>query len=213
MIGVGALAYVALHFSLYMLDQRFNMLRIALEIVLRFYLTLGFVALLGLAALGATSTDAMIKKLGVLRWNRLHKLVYPIVALGLVHDLLQARTEITEACVLAGIAAYLCGERMLRKRGAKAASAAYAYGLAALAVVGGIATFGLEAAWLGIRNHIDPWRVLAANFDFTYEIRPGWFVLAAGLALAAVAIARNWKASGALTRTSSSALRQREGAR
>ena len=191
MIGVSALAYVALHFMLYIVDQRFDLGHVALEIILRFYLTIGFIALTGLAVLGSTSTDAMIKRLGAPRWNRLHRLIFPIVVLAVIHDLLQARTEIGEACVLAGIVAILFGERILRARGVKASSAGYGYGLAALALLGVITTFTLEAAWLAVRNHIDFWRVLAADFDFTYEIRPGWYVLALGLTLAALAALRN----------------------
>src|SRR5436190_23609733 len=58
MIGVGAFAYILCHFSLYWVDQAFDVVKIATEIAVRFYLTIGFVALLGLAALAATSTDA-----------------------------------------------------------------------------------------------------------------------------------------------------------
>ena len=196
MTGVGALAYVLLHFALYTLDQRFIAFNIAREIVLRFYLTIGFAALLGLAALGATSTDAMIKRLGAPRWNRLHKLIFPIAVLAIVHDLLQARTEIGEACLLAGIAAGLVGERIARAKGAKAGTMAYASALGGLAVLATGIAFGLEAAWLAIRNNLGFWRVFNANFDFSYQVRPGWFVLAAGLGLAAVAASRVLRAGG-----------------
>ena len=55
----------------------------ASEIALRFYLTIGFIALLGLIALGLTSTDAAVRRLGSQRWNRLHALVYPVALLAL----------------------------------------------------------------------------------------------------------------------------------
>ena len=64
MVGVAAFAYALAHLSLYVVDQKFDLLHVASEIVLRFYLTIGFVALLGLGVLTATSTDAMIKRLG-----------------------------------------------------------------------------------------------------------------------------------------------------
>ena len=64
------------------------------EIVLRIYLTIGFVALIGLIALAATSTDGMIKRLGGARWNRLHKLVYAIAILGIIHFLMQTKLDI-----------------------------------------------------------------------------------------------------------------------
>jgi hypothetical protein len=63
--------------------EAFDIPKVASEIALRFYLTIGFVALLGLAALAATSTDGMVRRLGGRRWQRLHRLVYLIVALGL----------------------------------------------------------------------------------------------------------------------------------
>src|SRR5436309_5640063 len=68
MLGVAAFAYGLGHFSLYCLDQAFDVVKIATEIALRFYLTIGFVALLGLAALAATSTDAMVRRMGR-RWQ------------------------------------------------------------------------------------------------------------------------------------------------
>jgi methionine sulfoxide reductase heme-binding subunit len=61
MIGVGAFAYAAAHFTLYTFDLNFDWREIAREIVHRNRLTLGFVALLGLTALTATSTDGMLR--------------------------------------------------------------------------------------------------------------------------------------------------------
>ena len=65
MIGVGAFVYAAAHILLYVADQMFDLRKVASEIVLRLYLTIGFVALLGLTALGrSTSTDGMVRRLG-----------------------------------------------------------------------------------------------------------------------------------------------------
>ena len=64
MIGVGAFVYAAAHISLYLADQMFDLWKVASEIVLRLYLTIGFVALLGLTALAITSTDGMVRRLG-----------------------------------------------------------------------------------------------------------------------------------------------------
>ena len=74
-LGVAAFCYAVLHFTLYFVQEKFDLAKIASEIALRIYLTIGFVALLGLIALAATSTDAMIKRLGP-RWNTLHKIIY-----------------------------------------------------------------------------------------------------------------------------------------
>ena len=83
MIGVGAFIYVLAHLTSYAAQQNFNMAMVVSEIVLRYYLTIGFCALLILAVLAATSTDAMIRRLGAKRWNRLHRIVYLAAALGL----------------------------------------------------------------------------------------------------------------------------------
>src|SRR6266568_1473663 len=73
MIGVGAFCYGFAHISLYVVDQMFDFAMVTSEIVARVYLTIGFTALLGLGALAVTSTDGMVRRLGGLRWRRLHQ--------------------------------------------------------------------------------------------------------------------------------------------
>src|SRR5713101_2841032 len=89
MIGVAAFAYAITHLSLYAADQKFDLAKVASEIALRIYLTIGFTAVIGLGALAATSTDGMIRRLGARRWQRLHRLVYVIALLGVVHYWMQ----------------------------------------------------------------------------------------------------------------------------
>ena len=60
------------HILLNVADQIFDLWKVASEIVLRLYLTIGFIALLGLTALAVTSTDGMVRRLGGKRWQRLH---------------------------------------------------------------------------------------------------------------------------------------------
>src|SRR6188508_473205 len=55
-LGVTAFCYAALHLTLYIVEQKFDLVKVASEIALRIYLTIGFVALLGLTALATTST-------------------------------------------------------------------------------------------------------------------------------------------------------------
>lgn len=190
MIGLAALAYLLGHFALYMLDQQFDLVKIVTEIVIRFYLTIGFVALLGMIALGATSTDSIIKRMGGVAWNRLHSLVYPVAALGLLHFFLQAKIEIYEPTLLTGLFFMLLADRLLRKRGAPK-QGWRAPAVVALAAVGCALAIALfEAGWRYVRNDIDPLRVLAANLDFEYTIQPAWWVLLGGLALAMVVALR-----------------------
>ncbi|WP_191062452.1 protein-methionine-sulfoxide reductase heme-binding subunit MsrQ, partial [Geminicoccus harenae] len=112
MVGVAALCYALCHLLLYVADQGFDLLRVGSEIVLRFYLTIGFVALLGLAALGATSTDAAIRRMGGW-WRRLHRLAYPITALALLHFFIQSKIDVTEPVLLTGLFLLLMGYRLL----------------------------------------------------------------------------------------------------
>lgn len=186
MIGVGALAYAAIHFGLYVVDQRFDLLRVAAEIASRVYLTIGFAALLGLAALGATSTDGMIRRLGGRRWNRLHTIVYLLGAIALLHYLLQSKLDVSAAMLLVGAFLLLMGQRLLLRFGRGDDLAA----LAGLAVGAPLATALVEAFWYRLRNGIALEEVLAANLDFDSPLRPAWWVFFAGLALLALRLAR-----------------------
>ena len=190
MIGVAAFSYAFVHFSLYVvLDQKFALLHVAAEIALRFYLTIGFVALLGLAALAATSTDAMIKRLGAKRWNQLHKLIYFIAALAIFHFYLQSKVDVSEPVLMMGLYFILMLYRGLQKRGWPA----WAVALGA-AVAAPIATALLEATWYAIVRHVDFWMVLGANIDFDNDFRPSIYVAATGAALVILHLARNLKA-------------------
>jgi methionine sulfoxide reductase heme-binding subunit len=191
MLGLAAFGYAFVHFCLYILDQKFALLHVASEIALRFYLTIGFVALLGLGALAATSTDAMIKRLGAKRWNQLHKLIYFIAALAIFHFYLQSKVDVSEPVLMMGLYFILMIYRGLQKRGWPA------WGVAiGAAVAAPIATALLEATWYALVRHIDFWRVLGENIDFDNDIRPAIYVAAAGFALAIVHFARNWKPAG-----------------
>jgi sulfoxide reductase heme-binding subunit YedZ len=155
---------------------------------LRFYLTIGFVALLGLIALAATSTDAMIKRLGGKRWNTLHKLVYVIAALAILHFYLQSKVDVSEPVLMMGLYFILMIHRVLQRRGWPAWSV-----LMGAAVAAPIATVLLEGAWYTIVRHIEFSRVLERNFDFDNDFRPAVYVAMAGVALITVHLARNWR--------------------
>lgn len=184
-LGLASLAYVLLHFALYCLDQHGDVWRIASEIALRFYLTIGFVAVLGLCALGATSTDGAVKRMGAQAWGRLHSLVYPIAILGLVHFALQSKRDVTEAMILAGIYILLMLARRLDARG-KASGWAFL----ALAALAAILAAGAEAGWYAAASGVNAFAVLMSNLDWDMAPRPSLWVLGAGLILAALRFAR-----------------------
>ena len=178
MLGLTALAYALLHLGLYVADQNLDLAKVVSEIALRFYLTIGFVALAGLAVLGATSTNAAIRRMGP-AWNRLHRIVYAIAVLGLLHYFLQSKIDVSDPVFWTGLFLLLMGWRLMHRLGLPTA----VLPLLGLALAGGVATALLEAAWYALRNGIPMEAVLSANLDFSGIVRPAWWVLAAGLAL------------------------------
>ena len=190
MVGVAAFAYAFAHLSLYVVDQSFNLVHVGAEIALRFYLTIGFVTLLGLGALTATSTDAMIRRLGGQRWNKLHKVIYVLAALALFHYFLQSKADVSGAVLLTGFYLMLMFYRLSVKRlplwSATLASVLLGAGLTAL----------LEATWYTFRRHYPFWDVLGANIDPDMFPRPTFYVGLVGLAAVLVMLARNvrWRA-------------------
>ncbi|WP_269929588.1 sulfite oxidase heme-binding subunit YedZ [Aminobacter sp. HY435] len=187
MLGIAALCYALAHLTLYFFDMNWDVLRVASEIVLRIYLTIGFVALLGLGVLGATSTDAAIRKLGA-NWNRLHKVVYAIGILAALHFFMQSKADVYQPTLMAGLFVLLMLYRLAHWRGYALTSPLV---LVALAVGAALATVLVEAAWYGLATGVPVSRVLNANLQFSYSIRPAWWVLATGLGAAALGYVRS----------------------
>src|SRR5262245_47257907 len=115
-LGVASASYAMLHFSLYVLDQHFNLFKVASEIVLRIYLTIGALGLTGLIALASTSTDAAISRLGSGRWHALHRFVYAIAVLAVVHFFMQSKLNAYEPVLMAGFLIWLLAYRTLYRR-------------------------------------------------------------------------------------------------
>lgn len=112
MFGLFAFFYVLMHFLTYAgLDQRFDLPVIFEDIVERPFITVGFTAFLLLIPLALTSTNAMIRRLGR-RWQKLHRLVYVIAILGVVHFYWQVKLDTLEALIYAAILAVLLGFRL-----------------------------------------------------------------------------------------------------
>jgi len=171
MLGVASFAYVVIHLALYIVDQNFNLLRVASEIVLRFYLLIGFAGLIGLSALAATSTDAMIRRLGALRWNRLHRLVYPIALLALWHGALQSKIDASEHIIMTGLFLALMAVRAMRGR--MPVNVLTLLGLAVLALA---ATALVEVLWYALATGIPARRIFDANFMLALQPRPALVV-------------------------------------
>ncbi len=189
MIGVAAFAYVAVHFLLYVVDQQFDLMKVATEIVLRIYLTIGFVGVVGLAVLAATSTDAAVRRLGAPAWQRLHRIAYVLAVLALLHFFMQSKIDVSQPTLMSGFLIWLMGWRVivsLRRRTGREPLPSVV-DLLALAIAAAVLTVATEALWYAVATGVDPWRVIRSNLDFGFSIRPVWWVLAAGLAVAAAA--------------------------
>jgi methionine sulfoxide reductase heme-binding subunit len=188
MIGVAAFAYAAAHLGAYATDQQFRLAVVAMEIVRRFYLTIGAAALLALLLLAATSTDGMMRRLGGRFWRRLHWLVYPAGIVAAVHFFLQSKLDVAEPFVMAGLLLWLLGYRLMPA--AKERPLRLVGLVGALGLLAGLVTLGGEIAYYALAFHADPLRVLAACFSLQAGVRPGWIVLAIGLVITALAVAR-----------------------
>ena len=184
MLGVTAALYAGLHLALYIADQKWNLFTVASEIVLRFYLTVGFVCLLGLTVLAWTSTDGWQKRLRQ-RWRQLHRLVYPLALLALFHYALQAKINAVNAVFWFGLFAWLMLWRLLPRPWQTRAAV-----LAALAPVAALLTGAMEVAWYGLATKVPAARVLQANMGFDPTSRPAAQVLLLGLAVVGVAALR-----------------------
>lgn len=112
MLGLFSFFYVCLHFGVYLVfDQFFDWRAIVEDIAKRPYITVGFTGWLLLVPLAVTSTNGMIKRLGR-NWRRLHRLVYLIGVLGVLHYLWLVKADITEPLIYAGVLAALLGYRL-----------------------------------------------------------------------------------------------------
>ena len=188
MIGVAAFAYAAAHLTAFAADKAFDLGVVATEIVSRFYLTIGALALAGLAALAATSTDRMVRRLGGRNWRRLHRLVYAIGILAAVHFFLQSKLNVAEPIVMAGLLSWLLAYRLLPE--ARDQPLRRLVQVAGLSLLVGVVTLGGEFAYYALAFHADPLRLLAATFSLKAGIRPGWIVLAIGAVVTALAATR-----------------------
>ena len=116
MVGLFVYFYVVVHLLSYSwFDMGFDVAEIARDIAKRPFILVGFLAFVLLTPLAATSFNAAIKTLGAKRWQLLHKLVYVISGLGLLHFfwMRAGKNNFAEVFVYAVIIAVLLGWRLL----------------------------------------------------------------------------------------------------
>lgn len=129
MLGLYAFAYATLHFAAYLaLDLRGYWMQVFEDIAKRPYITVGFAAWLLLLPLALTSTQGWMRRLGR-RWGQLHKAVYAIGVLAVLHFWWLVKSDLREPALYAALVAGLLGWRAWtawRKRRARAPAAASA---------------------------------------------------------------------------------------
>lgn len=131
MLGLFAYFYVVMHLLSYSwFDMGLNVADIAKDIAKRPFILVGFSAFVLLTPLAATSFNGAIRAMGAKRWQWLHKLVYLIACLGLLHFfwMRAGKNNFTDVFVYAAIVALLLGWRVqqfLRKKRLQPASSGH----------------------------------------------------------------------------------------
>jgi sulfoxide reductase heme-binding subunit YedZ len=178
MIGVTALVYTIAHIIIYFALRFWDFPHIAHEMATRPSLIIASVATIGLVALGATSFDSAVRRMGA-NWQRLHNLLYLITALALIHYLLSPDIY-PEQYLTSGMFFWLMSWRLLCRRGRGTDTKA----LVVLAVVSGLFTAILEAAWVWAYHGEEIAGTLAENFSLDLGVSPAWKVLVLGVLIA-----------------------------
>jgi len=125
LVGVMSFCYASAHFATYALvDRGLDLAGILGDIGERPFIFVGFSAWLLLVPLAVTSTDRMVRRLGFVRWKRLHRLAYLAGSLGVVHYFMRVKKDVTEPVLYGVLLAVLFGARLYEARRRKARKAA-----------------------------------------------------------------------------------------
>jgi methionine sulfoxide reductase heme-binding subunit len=202
MIGVAALAYTIAHIVIYFALRFWNFASIAHEMATRLSLIVATVSTLGLIALGATSFDAAVRRMGAAGWQRLHYLVYATTALAILHYLLSPGLY-PDQFLLSGFFFWLMTWRLLQRheRGADTTPSTRRWalnfpGLAALAVASALFTAAFQVGCIWAFRDYALQEIFDIYFTTIIGIPPMWTVLVLGLLIAAAAAIRphfSWK--------------------
>jgi DMSO/TMAO reductase YedYZ heme-binding membrane subunit len=113
-LGLYGFWYSVLHAAIYVLfDRELNVSSTISEISTRRYLQVGFVAVLLMIPLAITSTNGMIRQLGVKRWRLLHRTSYLVAGLGVLHYFLLVKSDVGQPLAFAAVLTVLLGTRLV----------------------------------------------------------------------------------------------------
>ncbi len=119
MTGLFAFFYAFMHFLAFLwFDHFFDLAEMWKDVVKRPFITVGFTAFVLLVPLAVTSTNGMIRRLGGKRWQLLHKLIYVIAPLGILHFwwMKAGKHNFTQPIIFGLIVALLLGVRVYWSR-------------------------------------------------------------------------------------------------
>jgi methionine sulfoxide reductase heme-binding subunit len=124
LLGLLAFAYTALHVTVYAgLDQGLDVRAVLADVVKRKFIFVGFAAFVMLIPLALTSTSAAVRRMGYVKWKRLHRLVYPAALCAVVHFVWRVKKDLREPLVYAAILGALLIVRLVsRGSGSRAAA-------------------------------------------------------------------------------------------
>ena len=95
LLGLFAFSYATLHLLWYAgVDHFFDVGLLAKDVAKRKFMTVGFAAWLVLVPLAVTSSDGWVRRLGYVRWKRLHRAVYAAALLGVVHFVWRVKADL-----------------------------------------------------------------------------------------------------------------------
>lgn len=113
MLGLFAVAYACLHLAAYLwLGQFFDWREVGTDILHRPFITVGMLTFVLLVPLAATSTTAMMHRLGGQRWQQLHRLIYPAAMLAVVHFTWMTKAGAAQPLIFGLILALMLGLRL-----------------------------------------------------------------------------------------------------
>lgn len=119
MAGLFAFFYACLHFLAFLwFDHFFDLAEMWRDVLKRPFITVGFIAFVLLIPLAATSTNGMIRRLGGKRWQWLHRLIYLIAPLGILHFwwMKAGKNNFTEPIIFGLVVALLLAVRLYWSR-------------------------------------------------------------------------------------------------
>ncbi len=183
MVGLAGFAYTLVHVVVYVGLDSYDIGFIANEFMTRPTIWVATASTLGLVALGVTSFDDAIRRMGSQAWNRLHNLTYPAIGLAVLHFDLGPGSVGGPPFLITGMFFWLMAWRILHRFGKGSDPVA----LAGLAVANATASFAFEIAWDALYQGISPAKQIGFTFDVAGGLAPTWQLLVVGLIIATLA--------------------------